>query len=66
MTITYTPADGSEPIQQEVAQFPTDGGVTMAMYNYKRSIEEFARASFRYGLEREYPVYMSTKNTILK
>ena len=66
VTITYTPADGSEPIQQEVAQFPTDGGVTMAMYNYKRSIEEFARASFRYGLEREYPVYMSTKNTILK
>ncbi|WP_243791766.1 NADP-dependent isocitrate dehydrogenase [Saccharopolyspora gloriosae] len=66
VTITYTPADGSEPIQQEVAQFPTDGGVAMAMYNYKRSIEEFARASFRYGLEREYPVYMSTKNTILK
>ncbi|GAB2649638.1 NADP-dependent isocitrate dehydrogenase [Saccharopolyspora gloriosae] len=66
VTITYTPADGSEPIQQEVAQFPTDGGVAMAMYNYKRSIEEFARASFRYGLEREFPVYMSTKNTILK
>ncbi|MFR9731505.1 NADP-dependent isocitrate dehydrogenase [Saccharopolyspora sp. MS10] len=66
VTITYTPADGSEPIQQEVAQFPADGGVAMAMYNYKRSIEEFARASFRYGLEREYPVYMSTKNTILK
>ncbi|MBK0865887.1 MAG: NADP-dependent isocitrate dehydrogenase [Saccharopolyspora sp.] len=66
VTITYTPSDGSEPIQQEVAQFPTDGGVAMAMYNYKRSIEEFARASFRYGLEREYPVYMSTKNTILK
>ncbi|QGK71417.1 NADP-dependent isocitrate dehydrogenase [Allosaccharopolyspora coralli] len=66
VTITYTPQDGSEPIQQEVAQFPTDGGVAMAMYNYRRSIEEFARASFRYGLDREYPVYMSTKNTILK
>ncbi len=40
--------------------------MAMAMYNYRRSIEEFARASFRYGLERGYPVYMSTKNTILK
>ncbi|GAB3295536.1 NADP-dependent isocitrate dehydrogenase [Parasphingorhabdus pacifica] len=66
VTITYTPEDGSEPVQHEVAQFPTEGGVAMAMYNYKRSIEEFARASFRYGLERNYPVYMSTKNTILK
>ncbi len=66
VTITYTPEDGSEPIELEVAQFPADGGVAMAMYNYKRSIQEFARASFRYGLERGYPVYMSTKNTILK
>jgi isocitrate dehydrogenase len=66
VTMTYTPEDGSEPMEFEVAKFPTDGGVAMAMYNYKRSIEEFARASFRYGLERGYPVYMSTKNTILK
>jgi isocitrate dehydrogenase len=66
VTVTYTPDDGSEPVELEVAQFPADGGVAMAMYNYRRSIEEFARASFRYGLERGYPVYMSTKNTILK
>jgi isocitrate dehydrogenase len=66
VTITYTPDDESEPVELEVAQFPTEGGVAMAMYNFRRSIEEFARASFRYGLERGYPVYMSTKNTILK
>lgn len=66
VTITYTPDDESEPVELEVAKFPSEGGVAMAMYNYRRSIEEFARASFRYGLERGYPVYMSTKNTILK
>ncbi|GAA4835117.1 NADP-dependent isocitrate dehydrogenase [Saccharopolyspora rosea] len=66
VTVTYTPEDGGEPIEFEVAKFPEQGGVAMAMYNYRRSIEEFARASFRYGLERGYPVYMSTKNTILK
>ncbi|MCI2419370.1 NADP-dependent isocitrate dehydrogenase [Saccharopolyspora sp. K220] len=66
VTITYTPDDGGEPIEFEVAKFGEDGGVSMAMYNYRKSIEEFARASFRYGLERGYPVYMSTKNTILK
>ena len=66
VTITYTPDDESEPVELEVAKFPAEGGVAMAMYNYRRSIEEFARASFRYGLERGYPVYMSTKNTILK
>ncbi|MBB5154891.1 NADP-dependent isocitrate dehydrogenase [Saccharopolyspora phatthalungensis] len=66
VTVTYTPDDGGEPIEFEVAKFSADGGVAMAMYNYRRSIEEFARASFRYGLERGYPVYMSTKNTILK
>jgi isocitrate dehydrogenase len=66
LTVTYTPADGGQPIEFEVAQYPEGGGVAMAMYNYRRSIEEFARASLRYGLERSYPVYMSTKNTILK
>ncbi|MGP4015482.1 NADP-dependent isocitrate dehydrogenase [Saccharopolyspora sp. 5N708] len=66
VTVTYTPDDGGEPIEFEVAKFGADGGVSMAMYNYRRSIEEFARASLRYGLERGYPVYMSTKNTILK
>ena len=66
VTITYTPEDGGEPMQFEVAKFGKDGGVTMGMYNFNDSIRDFARASFRYGLARQYPVYMSTKNTILK
>ena len=66
VTMTYTPEDGSEPVEFEVAKFPEAGGVAMGMYNFRRSIEDFARASFNYGLDRNYPVYMSTKNTILK
>jgi len=68
VTITYTPDDGSSdaPIEIEVARFPEGGGVALGMYNYRRSIEDFARASLRYGLDRGYPVYLSTKNTILK
>jgi isocitrate dehydrogenase len=65
VTITYTPHDGSEPMEFDVADF-SGGGVAVGMYNYDDSIRDFARASFRYGLERGYPVYMSTKNTILK
>jgi len=65
VTISYTPSDGGEPMEFEVANF-TGGGVAMAMYNFDDSIRDFARASFRYGLEREFPVYLSTKNTILK
>jgi isocitrate dehydrogenase len=65
VTITYTPADGGEPLEIEVANFPA-GGVALGMYNYDASIRDFARASFRYGLERGFPVYLSTKNTILK
>jgi isocitrate dehydrogenase len=66
VTMTYTPADGSEPMQFEVAKFGQDGGVAMGMYNFNDSIRDFARASFRYGLQRNFPVYLSTKNTILK
>ncbi len=66
VTMTYTPDDGSEPMQFEVAHYGADGGVAMGMYNYNDSIRDFARASFRYGLQRHYPVYLSTKNTILK
>lgn len=66
VTLTYTPADGSEPMVHEVVKVPEGGGVTMGMYNFNESIEEFARASFAYGLKRGYPVYLSTKNTILK
>ncbi|MGH3946089.1 MAG: NADP-dependent isocitrate dehydrogenase [Pseudonocardiaceae bacterium] len=66
VTITYTPDDGREPLQIEVARFPEGGGVALGMFNYRKSIEDFARASLRYGLARGYPVYLSTKNTILK
>src|SRR6195952_3632771 len=66
VTMTYTPADGSAPMEFKIADFASDGGVTMGMYNYNDSIRDFARASLRYGLERGYPVYLSTKNTILK
>lgn len=66
VTMTYTPADGSAPVEMQVAEFGADGGVTMGMYNFNDSIRDFARASLRYGLDRGYPVYMSTKNTILK
>ena len=65
LTMTFTPRDGSEPIELEVHEFP-DAGVALSMYNHDDSIRDFARASFRYGLAREYPVYLSTKNTILK
>lgn len=65
VTITYTPADGGAPIEREVANFP-GGGVAMGMYNFDDSIRDFARASLRYGFSRGYPVYLSTKNTILK
>ncbi|QYC38626.1 Isocitrate dehydrogenase [NADP] [Nonomuraea coxensis DSM 45129] len=65
LTLTYTPKDGSEPIELDVYDFP-GAGVAMAMYNLDESIRDFARASMRYGLNRNYPVYLSTKNTILK
>ena len=66
ITMTYTPTDGSEPMEFEVVQMPEGGGVAMGMYNFNESIRDFARASMRYGLSRNYPVYLSTKNTILK
>ncbi|MDX6320513.1 MAG: isocitrate dehydrogenase [Propionibacteriaceae bacterium] len=66
LTITFTPEDGSEPIQHVVANYGPDGGVAMGMYNFNKSIEDFAHASLSYGLQRNYPVYLSTKNTILK
>lgn len=66
ITLTFTPDDGSQPIEHEVIRMPEGGGVTMGMYNFNESIADFARASFEYGLKRNYPVYLSTKNTILK
>jgi isocitrate dehydrogenase len=63
--LTYTPADGGAAIEKEVFKAP-GGGVTLAMYNLDDSIRGFARACFNYALGRDYPVYLSTKNTILK
>jgi isocitrate dehydrogenase len=65
LTLNFTPRDGSEPMEIEVYDFPTSG-IAMAMYNVDDSIRDFARAAMRYGLDRKYPVYLSTKNTILK
>jgi isocitrate dehydrogenase len=65
LTISFAPEDGTEPQSFEVFQAP-GGGVAMAMYNLDASIRDFARASLNYGLARNYPVYLSTKNTILK
>ena len=65
LTLTFTPKDGGEPIELNVFDFPAPG-VAMSMYNLDASIRDFARASMRYGLDRGLPVYLSTKNTILK
>jgi len=65
LTMTFTPADGSAPMEFNIFDFP-GAGVAMGMYNLDESIRDFARASLRYGLNRKYPVYLSTKNTILK
>ena len=65
VTMTFQPADGTSPMEFQVADF-TDSGVAMGMYNFDESIKDFARASLNYGLNRNYPVYLSTKNTILK
>ena len=65
LTLTFAPANGGEPQVIDVFDFPSSG-VALAMYNLDDSIRDFARASMRYGLDRGFPVYMSTKNTILK
>jgi isocitrate dehydrogenase len=65
LTITFSPDDGGAPITHEVFKFP-GAGVAMAMYNLDDSIRNFARSCFNYGLDRGWPVYLSTKNTILK
>ena len=65
LTLTFTPDDGSEAVTHEVFQFP-DSGIAMGMYNLDESIRGFARACFNYGLNLGWPVYLSTKNTILK
>ena len=65
LTMTFTPADGGAPVTREVFNFP-GGGVALGMYNLDESIRGFARSCFNYGLQRGWPVYLSTKDTILK
>jgi len=65
LTMKFEPEGGGEPIEYEVFQFP-GAGVAMGMYNLDDSIKDFARACLNYGLDRKWPVYLSTKNTILK
>ncbi|OAI41570.1 isocitrate dehydrogenase [bacterium SCGC AG-212-C10] len=65
VSITFTPSDGGEPVVREVAKF-SGGGIAMGMYNFDDSIRDFARASMNFAVERGWPLYLSTKNTILK
>jgi len=65
LTITFTP-EGGQPEVHEVNDFGEDGGIAMGMFNSKASIEAFAHACFKYALDRDYPLYLTTKNTILK
>jgi isocitrate dehydrogenase len=65
-TITFTPFDGTPATHHEVFDYPKGGGVGIGMYNTDESITEFGHACFKYAIERKYPLYLSTKNTILK
>jgi isocitrate dehydrogenase len=65
VSMTYVPKDGSKPIEMKIADF-TGSGVVMGMYNFDESIRNFARATMNYSLQRNYPLFLSTKNTILK
>lgn len=65
-SVTFTPFDGSASVHYDVFDYPNGGGVGMAMYNTDESITEFAHANFKYAIERQFPLYLSTKNTIMK
>jgi len=65
LTATFTPADGGAPVEREIFEFPA-AGVALGMYNLDESIRGFGRACLNFGLARGWPVYLSTKNTILK
>jgi len=65
VTMTYVPKDGGKPVEMKIADF-TGPGVVMGMYNFDDSIRSFARATMNYSLQRNYPLFLSTKNTILK
>jgi len=64
--ITFTPTDGTASQHWDVFDYPKGGGCGMAMYNTDESIIEFGHACFKYAIERKYPLYLSTKNTIMK
>ena len=64
--MVYTPANGGEVQKYEVFDYPETGGCGIGMYNTKDSIKDFAIACFEYALSVKYPLYLSTKNTILK
>ena len=65
LLMRFEPEDGGEVVEEEIFNFP-GGGVAMGMYNLDSSIRDFARACLNYGVQRKWPVYLSTKNTILK
>ena len=65
LTVSWTSEDGSQKIEHDVFDYPSSG-IALTMYNLDESIKDFARASMNYGLLRKWPVYLSTKNTILK
>jgi len=65
LSVTFTPEDGSDPVTREVTIYPGPG-VAQVQFNLDDSIRDFARSCFNYALQRHYPVYLSTKNTILK
>ena len=66
LTITYTPADGSSPETHDIFNYPEEGGIAMGMYNTTASIKGFAHSCFMFALLKKLPLYLSTKNTILK
>ncbi|XP_054723789.1 isocitrate dehydrogenase [NADP] cytoplasmic-like, partial [Uloborus diversus] len=66
LEVTYTPTDGTPPLKYTVFDFKDGGGVSLSMYNTDKSITDFAHSSFQYALQAKYPLYLSTKNTILK
>jgi len=66
LTVTFTPKDGTGPTTYKVFSFPAGGGVAMTMYNVNDSIKDFAQSCFAYAFDKKMPLYMTTKNTILK
>ena len=65
LSMKWVSEDGSQEIEEDIYDFE-DSGIAMGMYNHDKSIKDFARACFNYGINRKWPVYLSTKNTILK